>query len=214
VADWATISSLATAGGTLVLALATFSSVRSANRAARVAERALMAGLTPVLVPARSDDPPQKIFWVDEHWTRLEGGTAAIEVVDDVIYLSVPLRNVGAGLAVLQAWRPWPEADTERQRPPMEEFRPQSRDIYVPVGDVGFWQGAFRDVDDPLYAQMRDTVLSRRRFQVDLCYTDHEGGQRTISRFALTPVGDDRWLPTVGRHWTIDVPDPRSGDGR
>ena len=38
-ADWVTISSLATAGGTLVLAVATFSSVRSANRSARVAER-------------------------------------------------------------------------------------------------------------------------------------------------------------------------------
>ena len=31
-ADWATIASLATAVGTLVLAVATFSSVRSANR--------------------------------------------------------------------------------------------------------------------------------------------------------------------------------------
>ena len=38
-ADWVTISSLATAGGTLVLAVATFSSVRSANRSARVAEQ-------------------------------------------------------------------------------------------------------------------------------------------------------------------------------
>ena len=43
--DWVTISSLATAGGTLVLAVATFSSVRSANRSARVAERSLLAGL-------------------------------------------------------------------------------------------------------------------------------------------------------------------------
>jgi hypothetical protein len=39
-ADWVTISSLATADGTLVLAVATFSSVKSANRSARVAERA------------------------------------------------------------------------------------------------------------------------------------------------------------------------------
>lgn len=43
-AHWATISSLATAGGTLVLAVATFSSVRSANRAARVAEKSLLVG--------------------------------------------------------------------------------------------------------------------------------------------------------------------------
>ena len=48
-ADWATISSLATAGGTLVLAMATFASVRSANQSARVAERSLLVGLRPVL---------------------------------------------------------------------------------------------------------------------------------------------------------------------
>jgi hypothetical protein len=36
--DWATVASLATAGGTLILAIATFASVRSAHRAARVAE--------------------------------------------------------------------------------------------------------------------------------------------------------------------------------
>ncbi len=213
-ADWTTISSLATAGGTLVLAAATFSSVRSANRAARVAERSLLAGLTPVLVPARRDDPPQKIGWVDGHWTRLEGGMAAVEMAGDELYLAIPLRNVGAGLAVLQAWRPCPDADPQAPRPPMEEFRQQNRDIYVPVGDVGFWQGAFREFDDPLYKPMREAVVDRRRIQVDLCYSDHEGGQRTISRFMLSPLPEgDQWLPAVGRHWTIDVPDPR-GDGR
>ncbi len=44
-ADWVTISSLATAGGTLVLAVATFGSVKSANRAARIAELSLLSGL-------------------------------------------------------------------------------------------------------------------------------------------------------------------------
>ena len=39
-ADWSTIASLATAGGTLVLAIATFGSTRSANRAARASEEA------------------------------------------------------------------------------------------------------------------------------------------------------------------------------
>ncbi len=56
-ADWVTISALATAGGTLVLAVATFSSVRSSNRSARVAERALMAGLRPVLMPSHLEGP-------------------------------------------------------------------------------------------------------------------------------------------------------------
>jgi len=40
VTDWANAASLATAGGTLVLAVATFASIRSANRSARMAERA------------------------------------------------------------------------------------------------------------------------------------------------------------------------------
>jgi len=46
-ADWVTISSLATAGGTLVLAAGTFASVRSANRASRVAEMISRFFLTP-----------------------------------------------------------------------------------------------------------------------------------------------------------------------
>jgi hypothetical protein len=41
VADWATISALATAGGTLALAVATYGAVRSSNRSARIAELAL-----------------------------------------------------------------------------------------------------------------------------------------------------------------------------
>jgi hypothetical protein len=63
VIDWTTVSALATGGGTLVLAVATFASVRSANRAARTAERSLMAGLRPLLVPSRLDDSQQKVYF-------------------------------------------------------------------------------------------------------------------------------------------------------
>ena len=56
-ADWVTISALATAGGTLVLAGATFSSVRSAHASTRVTERALLASIRPLLVPTRLEDP-------------------------------------------------------------------------------------------------------------------------------------------------------------
>jgi hypothetical protein len=44
--NWVNISALATGFGTLVLAVATFAAVRSANRAARAAERSLLALLT------------------------------------------------------------------------------------------------------------------------------------------------------------------------
>jgi hypothetical protein len=46
---------------------------------------------------------------------------------------------------------------------------------------------------------------------IDLLYGDHEGGQRVVSRFSITPRKDDEnWLPSVVRHWNIDRPDPRS----
>src|SRR3954466_8868205 len=87
-ADWATISSLATAGGTLVLAAATFASVRSANRAARAAERTLLAQLRPVLMPSRLDDPPQKVGFFDEKWLVVKGGGGAVDVGDGAVYLA------------------------------------------------------------------------------------------------------------------------------
>jgi len=40
-------------------------------------------------------------------------------------------------------------------------------------------------------------------------YGDHELGQRSITRFGLTPRDDGRWIATVGRHWNVDRPDPR-----
>jgi hypothetical protein len=47
--DWSTVAPLATALGTLVLALATFVAVRAANRAARVAEYSMQIGIRPLL---------------------------------------------------------------------------------------------------------------------------------------------------------------------
>ena len=43
--DWAIVADLGTAGGTALLAVATFSSTRSANRAARSAERTDLSGV-------------------------------------------------------------------------------------------------------------------------------------------------------------------------
>src|SRR5580700_11139900 len=85
--DWATISSLATAAGTLVLAVATFSSVRSSNRSARIAEAALQEQRRPVLAPSRLDDATQKIMFLEEHWVSAPGGRAAVEHIDGIVYL-------------------------------------------------------------------------------------------------------------------------------
>ncbi|MGH3260620.1 MAG: hypothetical protein ACRDNS_01355, partial [Trebonia sp.] len=102
--DWSGVASIATAGGTLVLAVATFASVRSANRAARTAERSLAISLRPVLFPSRETDPSQLIPWGDDHLARLEGSHGVVQRTGDVVYLAMSLRNVGSGIAVLHAW--------------------------------------------------------------------------------------------------------------
>jgi hypothetical protein len=211
--DWATIASLATAGATLVLAAGTFASVRSANRAARTAERALLAGLRPVLAHSRLEDPSDKITWADNHWAKLSGGRASVELVDGNIYLAMSLRNVGAGIAVLQGWHPTLEPRPAPLRTELDQFRRQTRDLYVPAGGIGFWQGAVRDGDDVFYAGLVAAIQERRRFAIELLYSDHEGGQRTVSLFSVTPRDarddSDQWMCSVARHWNLDRPDPR-----
>src|SRR6202453_1276722 len=218
-ADTSTIASLATAAGTLVLALATFSSPRSANRAARVSEEALKVGLRPLLFNARPQDPPQKVGFIDDHWLRLHDGLAAVQESDGNLYLAMPLRNVASGMAVLHGWHVWTRRVTD-ERPPdttpaSEDFRRLQRDLYVPAGDISFWQAALRDPDDPLYRPLLDAIRARTALSVDILYGDHDGGQRTITRFFLTPrahADDDEpwlWICTPSRHWSLDRADPR-----
>ena len=205
-----TISSLATAGGTLVLAVATFSAVKSSNRSARIAETALMVGLRPLLMPSRIDDPPQKVGFVDGRLLRVEGGHGAAEVTPEAVYLAMSVRNVGSGIAVLHGWRfsthPEPGAGPP---PPIDEFHHLTRDIYVPPGDIGFWQGVYRDPETPEFAQVADAVTAGERLVIDVLYGDHEGGQRAISRLSMTTTGDGGWLVSAARHWNIDRDDPR-----
>jgi hypothetical protein len=210
-ADWVTISALATAGGTLVLAGATFASVRSANRAARVAEQSLLAALRPLLLPTHVSDPPEKIGFVDGKWVSAPGGGGIAEVGDAAIYLAIPLRNVGTGIAVLHGWHflpGFPLGDDNRP-PPLEEFRRLTRDLYVPAGDTGFWQGAFRDPQADEFRDAARAIEANEDVTVDVLYGDHEGGQRVISRFVLRPREDGARIVSAARHWNVDRPDPR-----
>jgi hypothetical protein len=215
--DWATLADLATALGTLVLAIATFSAIRSANRSARVAERALLIGVRPLLTPTRREDPALKVNYGDDKWLLLAGGGAGAEVgggdgtmgaKDGVIYLAVPLRNSGNGLAVLHGWIFYPDWHRSEQPPRPEDFQPQTRDLYVPAGDIGFWQGTIRDPDDPRYETARKVIEATEPWTVELLYGDQEGGQRAVTRITALPHAD-HWIASQSRHWSIDQPDPR-----
>jgi hypothetical protein len=178
-----------------------------------------------VLVSARTDDPETKILFGDGQKFLVPAGTALVEEIDDVVYLGIPLRNVGAGLAVLQRYdllteyelqdphQPVNEGVRERlnrHHRPIENFREQQRDIYIAPGDTGYWHAALRDGEDEVHAEVtRALGAGPQPISVDLLYGDHEGGQYTVSRFVALPTEEGRWLCNVVFHWTIESPDPR-----
>ncbi len=209
-ADWVTISSLATAGGTLVLAMATFSSVRSANRSARVAERALMIRQAPFLVPSREGDPVERVRFVEDIVLDVSGHGGAVKLKGENIYMAIALRNAGQGLAVIHSWRVGLVETGTQTRPDISEFRAQTRDLYVAAGETGFWQGAIRERDHGSFEALRAAAEQRDRVIIDILYGDQEGGQRTIARFAVSEwprVEGER--ADVVRYWNVDRDDPR-----
>jgi hypothetical protein len=220
-ADWVTISQIATAGGTLVLAIATFGSIKSANRSARVAEQALMAGVRPMLIPSGEDDQPERVRFGDGEVLTVAGHGAAFRIPKEGsnrgnIYLSIALRNGGTGLAVIHGWHvetPTEGRNVQAQvQPDPANFRRQLRDLYLPPGYTGFWQGAIRDREDPDYdwVYRLDAAGGERRIMVDVLYGDYSGAQRAIARFSVS-----EWEGVTGeradvlRYWNVDGDSPR-----
>ena len=205
-ADAATIASLATAGGTLILAIATFGATRSANRSARIAERALDLTLRPVLIPAHEWDDAERVTFGDREIVQLRGGFATIEVRGDNLYFAAQLRNIGGGLGVLTSW--WMDFDPEPSldKPPdLGVFNAQQRHLFVPPGDVGYWQGAIRteDTDRGDRETLRRAIEHRKRLALFLRYSDQDGGHDTLTRFTILPDDNGDWIFGIGRHWTL-----------
>jgi hypothetical protein len=215
VTDWA---AWGTSVGTLVLAGATFAAVRSSNRSARIAERTLLVGLRPVLSPSRSQDPAEQVQFADGRVFQVEGGRATVRNDADAIYLAIPLRNVGAGIAVLRGYRLEAESAERVAQDPLgaarhmrgdmapdrSAFSEQQRDLYVAAGDSGFWQAALRDPRSDRYQDVLGAIRTAGRIIVDLFYADHEGGQPTITRFVLLPSDGGDWRCDVTRQWSLE----------
>jgi hypothetical protein len=209
-ADWVTISALATRAGR-----SSSPSPRSRPCGPRTGRLAwpnarCSPACAPLLIPSRPDDPQQKVSFADEQHLVVDGAGAAAEVGDDAVYVAISLRNAGAGIAVLHGWHLYPERRLgATDQPPVDDFTRLTRDIYIPAGDVGFWQGTFRDRATPAFAEAAAAIEGRQPLTVDVLYGDHEGGQRTITRFGLLPRRDGGWIAAASRHWNFDRSDPR-----
>jgi len=209
-ADTATIASLATAGGSLILAVATFASTRSANRSARIAERALDLNLRPVLIPAHEWDAAERITFYDEI-VQLRGGFATVEDRSGNLYFAAQLRNVGAGIGVLTAWlvKVGPDLPLSTEAalrvPDYDTFVAQQRSLYVPAGDVGYWQGAIREGDSDRgdADALRRAIEAGERLSLFLRYADQDGGHDTVTQYSLTTDENGDWLFGIARHWSL-----------
>jgi hypothetical protein len=52
-------------------------------------------------------------------------------------------------------------------------------------------------------------VKNRQDLTIELCYGDHQGGQRMESRFTLLPRDNGQWIASASRRHNVDRPDPR-----
>lgn len=204
--NWGIAASLATAIGTLVLAVATFLSIRTAIRSNRTADRALRQGLRPILLPSLYTDPIQKIRYVDDHWLQVPGGRGVLDVTPTAAYLGLSVRNIGPGPAVIDGWDVLTTARDHRR--PIRDYHLMTRDLYVPAGAHGYVQIAGRDPAAPAYACLARAAQDPKPFAVDVLYGDIDESQHYVIRIALTVVpgaGDDGrvWALNEVRHWTL-----------
>jgi hypothetical protein len=142
---------------------------------------------------------------------EVSGHGGAIKCKNENVYMAIALRNAGAGLAVIHGWiaevRP---AGVIRDVPDPADFRPQQRDLYIPAGETGFWQGAIRQTNDPSYEPLSAAAHSHDRVGIDILYSDAEGGQRAIARFTVA-----EWPNVPGERadlimvFNVDRDDPR-----
>jgi hypothetical protein len=120
----------------------------------------------------------------DRPWVVLHGWRAVVEVLEGVVDLTMLVRNVGSGMAIIESWEPVPGQRTSSDEwSDMADLRPQTRAPWIAPGDVAFWQG-MRHENDPLQQAVAAAVVDGA-LTVDLLYRDPAGGQRTASRFSF-----------------------------
>src|SRR5258707_13777318 len=138
--DWA---AWGTSVGTLVLAGATFAAVRSSNRSARIAERALLAGLRPALTTPRRNDQQVEVQFADGRVFDTGWGDALVRAEDGVI------------------GDPAPQPAT---------FTEQQRDLYIAAGELGHWQAALPDPTSEPSTTTSEALTRPARITADLLY--------------------------------------------
>ena len=195
---WSEASSFATGAGTLVLAVATFASVRSANRSARTAEQALQEARRPVLVHSQLRGPGAEDRLhrcpLDKRRRRSRGGrTPGRRHLSG--HERAQRRRGHRGASRLVARPGVVRADVDPA--PEEDVHLLSRDLYVPAGDIGIWQGALRDPGtsstEPCATSSKAVSRSRSNCTTPIASVASARSRASRSRLPATKAGWPRW---------------------
>ena len=135
-------------------------------------------------------------------------GLASVELEDGRFYFVLPLRNVGAGIAVLHAWRVVPNALRSDELPDVDALPPRSCVTSTsPRGEVGFWQAALRE-STTRCAKAWTTPTPPASGSSSTCSTAIT--RAAARRHPLRADAGRRELdPRVKRHWRLDGVNPR-----
>ena len=90
--------------------------------------------------------------------------------------------------------------------PDPTHFVAQQRSLYVPAGDVGYWQGAIRDGDTDRgdADALRRAIESPRAHSRCSCATPIRTAVTTRSPATRScPDENGDWLFGIGRHWSL-----------
>ena len=173
-----------------MLAVATFCSVRSANRSARVAELSLLAGSAAGADPLAGGRPARAGAFRRRQTLDVPGHGGGGRGRRRRVYLAIALRNGGSGLAVIHGWqaaaaasRPRSASTADRASASLEEFPPPAaRSVHPRRRHRLLAGGAARSARSRVRPRCATRSRGGERVRIDLLYGDHEGGQRTIVR--------------------------------
>jgi hypothetical protein len=146
------------------------------------------------------------------------GRHALVHKETGVIYLAIPLCNVGTGLAVLRGYRLQGETASDVTQDPRGVAQHRRGDLAPPAAVLlaaaagpadqrkpgRFLAGALRDPATPLYKEIALAVDTGGRMTVDVMYGDHAGGQPSVTRFVMLPEAGS-WRCDATRYWSLQT---------
>ena len=103
---------------------------------------------------------------MDDQWFQIPGGGGVAEVggLGGLPRDRGPQRRHAGSRCCTAGTSSARRTPGATEHPPLDDFRRLTRDLYIAPGEIGFWQGAFRDPDEAAFAEARAAIEERAGF--------------------------------------------------